>query len=847
MFKVPGWNVPDSALKSQVESKASKRKDKSADVTSGKSSKKSKKRKRDKDDVQVTPENASELYNKLVQGKADTFSTVELPVGNNVFAKQPKKKKKKHQKHQTEGKLAQGASDDVEEIFNGFETSSPPPNSLIEKSGEPSSGSHVHDSTHENVRQVDDTKAIPQGTSAVNDEGAMKADISNQPTTEHNASELDATTGKVSSSKRKKDAHKQLHHQKESERLAKKPPSGQSSHPNQALGNENGAPRHIVGTRQENTHAPVDEGQTSIADTHRARKEAKRFRQVAKKARKKASRRERLLAKTKDESATKDQISSPNEANSSVSTGEDLSVMVEQGAQKPIAQQSKGVDVEKIVASHAAPANVEEHPPAKPNLSKSDGPGETMEVSETMDASISTMDHSDPQKKKHRKKKRKHRESEPTSTDQPAAANDEDKKDKPEEELPAADKTSKPTEGASTISHEKQTSEDQKKERKKAKKKKQSSNGTDVQPPNGHINGSTNPSSKTTNTAIPTSQPTTPLTPIQQKMSSKLLSARFRSLNQTLYTTPSSFASTLFTTDPSAFTTYHTGFRAQVATWPTNPIDTFIAQLFHRAKNGVNPHDDIARRLPPGFRFSMEPLPREGKDKEKGKVCRVVDLGCGDANLAAEVRARGAKLGVDVRSFDLARPEGENGKFVEAADITDLAAVGVRAGSVNVAVCCLCLMGTDWVKVVDECARVVGRMGEVWVAEVKSRFRRKGQAAAGGGGKKEGRKGAKGKAEEDEEGWRDELEGKDDGDDDETDTGPFVEVWKKRGFELRGEVEKSNKMFVTMRFVKVVSKPAKGQDQETKTKFGDVETEEDREAAIVEEGKVLKPCLYKTR
>lgn len=38
----------------------------------------------------------------------------------------------------------------------------------------------------------------------------------------------------------------------------------------------------------------------------------------------------------------------------------------------------------------------------------------------------------------------------------------------------------------------------------------------------------------------------------------------------------------------------------------------------------------------------------------------------------------------------------------------------------------------------------------------------------------------------------------------ETDVSAFVDVWRRRGFELKGEVELGNKMFVRMRFRKVV-------------------------------------------
>ena len=50
------------------------------------------------------------------------------------------------------------------------------------------------------------------------------------------------------------------------------------------------------------------------------------------------------------------------------------------------------------------------------------------------------------------------------------------------------------------------------------------------------------------------------LTPMQAAMRQKLISARFRHLNETLYTAPSADALQLFDANPEMFEDYHAGF-----------------------------------------------------------------------------------------------------------------------------------------------------------------------------------------------------------------------------------------------------------------------------------------------
>lgn len=426
--------------------------------------------------------------------------------------------------------------------------------------------------------------------------------------------------------------------------------------------------------------------------------------------------------------------------------------------------------------------------------------------------------------------------------------------------------------------------------------------------------------------------PTMKLTPLQAKMAAKLTSARFRHLNETLYTTPSSASLSLFTTNPAAYTAYHAGFRAQVAVWPSNPIDGFIEDVKSRgavrgsgrsrgeSRNGRDSKGSQAKafrdqkqkkkkgNLELETRDEAEggvavnqplPLPRSSSSKNNN-ICTIADLGCGDARLAGSLSSNEStspsaseRLGLRVLSFDLARGDGPYRDLVTVADTTDLKEIGVADGSVDVGVCCLSLMGTNWVRVVEECRRVVRVGGEVWVAEIRSRFRRKGEmvrtrreevmAEEEEGGekrkKKQQKKGGKKKGEQEYDGEGDDaaaaaLALEEDlghasskannasGRDDETDVSAFVAVWKKRGFALIGEPDFGNKMFVKMRFLRDKGAgsgggdPGEGRFATSRAKMAAmnrgkkfVEKDADDEETMdgVDEGKVLKPCVYKTR
>lgn len=169
------------------------------------------------------------------------------------------------------------------------------------------------------------------------------------------------------------------------------------------------------------------------------------------------------------------------------------------------------------------------------------------------------------------------------------------------------------------------------------------------------------------------------------KMREKLSGGRFRWLNEQLYTRTGGEALELVGGDPALFEQYHDGFRSQTRGWPRQPLDVAVS---------------FVERLP------------------KGAV--VADFGCGDAQLAERVRNR-------VHSFDLVAS-------APGVVACNMANVPLEDGSVDCAVFCLALMGTDYGDFVAEARRVLRDGGRLWIAEVRSRF----VDSAGDGGTRAG-------------------------------------------------------------------------------------------------------------
>ncbi|KAJ7699947.1 uracil phosphoribosyltransferase-domain-containing protein [Mycena rosella] len=180
------------------------------------------------------------------------------------------------------------------------------------------------------------------------------------------------------------------------------------------------------------------------------------------------------------------------------------------------------------------------------------------------------------------------------------------------------------------------------------------------------------------------------LTALQKGMKRSLDGARFRLINETLYKSDSQQAHEMMQKDPKVYEEYHTGFRHQVQSWPTNPVQHYISTL---------------SKYPP--------------------KTIVVDLGCGDAAMARSLIPKG----LNVLSFDLV----SDGMFVVEADICDKiplpgseAPEGEKSDGqgqvVDVVVCALSLMGTNWTNCIREAWRILKPNGELKIAEVASRF-----------------------------------------------------------------------------------------------------------------------------
>ncbi|KAL1738375.1 methyltransferase-domain-containing protein [Schizophyllum fasciatum] len=243
------------------------------------------------------------------------------------------------------------------------------------------------------------------------------------------------------------------------------------------------------------------------------------------------------------------------------------------------------------------------------------------------------------------------------------------------------------------------------------------------------------------------------LTSLQKAMRDSLDGARFRLINETLYKNASERAKGMMQEDPRMFEDYHAGFRRQVQSWPTNPVNHYI---------------DSLSRYPPRT--------------------VIADLGCGDGALARAL----VPEGFAVLSFDLV----SDGGYVVAADTCSAVPLPGSEGNegeksagegqvVDVVVCALSLMSTNWPGCIREAWRILKEGGELKIAEVTSRF---------------------------------------------TDVDLFIALLGSVGFKLKSK-DDSNSHFMLFEFKKVARKWKKEKDWD----------------AILYKGDLLKPCEYKRR
>ena len=167
--------------------------------------------------------------------------------------------------------------------------------------------------------------------------------------------------------------------------------------------------------------------------------------------------------------------------------------------------------------------------------------------------------------------------------------------------------------------------------------------------------------------------PTNKSSKLHSRMASKMESARFRWVNEQLYSTTGDEAKKLFEKEPELFTSYHQGFATQVSKWPANPLDSVIAYVKSL------PHHMV-----------------------------IADFGCGTARLAQSVPQT-------VHSFDLVA----GNSFVTACD---MAHVPLSSASVDVCVFCLSLMGTNVTDFIREAKRVLKQEGRLKICDIASRF-----------------------------------------------------------------------------------------------------------------------------
>ncbi|XP_064636831.1 ribosomal RNA-processing protein 8-like [Lineus longissimus] len=163
---------------------------------------------------------------------------------------------------------------------------------------------------------------------------------------------------------------------------------------------------------------------------------------------------------------------------------------------------------------------------------------------------------------------------------------------------------------------------------------------------------------------------------LRERMMEKLNSARFRSINEQLYTCSGKEAYSLFEEDPSTFKVYHEGFQNQVEKWPVNPVDKMIEYI--QSKSNAN--------------------------------LIVADFGCGDARIAQSVSNK-------VHSFDLVAVN-------EHITACDMSKVPLRSNCVDIGIFCLSLMGTNLVDYLHEASRIMKIGGVLLIAEVVSRIKR---------------------------------------------------------------------------------------------------------------------------
>jgi SAM-dependent methyltransferase len=169
----------------------------------------------------------------------------------------------------------------------------------------------------------------------------------------------------------------------------------------------------------------------------------------------------------------------------------------------------------------------------------------------------------------------------------------------------------------------------------------------------------------------------------KSELRQRLESGEFRWINEQLYTCSGEDAFKLFSEDPELFDKYHAGFRNQVRKWPFDPLEEIIKIMSNIIQNA-------------------------------DQLVTIADLGCGEARLG-KVLSEKFKDRAKVHSFDLVAA---NDRIVAC----DIASLPLKDLTVDHAIFCLSLMGTNFVKFLLEASRILKSNGILHIAEVESRF-----------------------------------------------------------------------------------------------------------------------------
>ncbi|XP_015917976.2 ribosomal RNA-processing protein 8 [Parasteatoda tepidariorum] len=161
---------------------------------------------------------------------------------------------------------------------------------------------------------------------------------------------------------------------------------------------------------------------------------------------------------------------------------------------------------------------------------------------------------------------------------------------------------------------------------------------------------------------------------LKNKALEKLQGAKFRYLNEKLYTESGKDSFNYFQKNREEYMDYHKGYSLQVSKWPLNPVDKIISSLQKMKKN-----------------------------------ITIADMGCGDAKIARTLSS------CIIHSFDLVALN----DFVTPCNISK---VPLSNESVDVVVFCLSLMGTNLKEYIQEAYRIAKFGGILKIAEVESRI-----------------------------------------------------------------------------------------------------------------------------